>query len=60
VVGELFSSSAGLGYIISTSAQTFQVDKVFAAVAVLAIAGALLNEVLLRVESSFARWQTRR
>ena len=60
IVGELFSSSSGLGYLISNAAQTFQTDRVFAVLIVLAVCGLTLNESLLRLESRLVRWQPRR
>jgi NitT/TauT family transport system permease protein len=57
VVGEIFSSQAGLGYIINRASQLQQVDRLFAAVTMLSISGATLNELLLRLERRFQRWQ---
>lgn len=60
IVGELFSSSSGLGYLISTAAQTFQTDRVFAVLVVLSVLGLSLNESLPWIESRLVRWQHRR
>ncbi len=60
IVGELFSSSSGLGYLISNAAQTFQTDRVFAVIMVLAVVGLMLNESLLRLEARLVLWQPRR
>ncbi len=60
IVGELFSSSSGLGYLISNAAQTFQTDRVFAVIIVLAVVGLMLNESLLRLEARLVRRQPRR
>lgn len=57
VAGEIFSSNEGLGYVIARAGQLEQIDRLFAAVAILAAAGAVLNEALLAIERRFQRWR---
>ncbi len=57
VVGEMFGASAGLGFLIYTSGQTFDVPTLFAAVLCLAFAGVLLTWLVQKLETSLARWK---
>lgn len=57
VVGEVFGSNAGLGYLIYTAGQTFDVPTLFSAVLCLAAAGVFLTWLVGRVEASLARWK---
>jgi len=53
----LFGANAGLGYLIYTSGQTFDVPTLFAAVLCLAFAGVTLTWMVQRLETSLARWK---
>lgn len=57
VVGELFGARAGLGFMIFTAGQTFDVPQLFLGVLLLAIAGILLTGVMKLIEQRFARWK---
>ncbi len=57
VVGELFGANAGLGYLIYTSGQTFDVPSLFAGVLCLAVAGVFLTFLVQRLERSVVRWK---
>jgi NitT/TauT family transport system permease protein len=57
VVGELFGANAGLGYLIYTSGQTFDVPTLFSAVLCLAFAGVFLTWLVARLEARLARWK---
>jgi NitT/TauT family transport system permease protein len=57
VVGELFGANAGLGYLIYTSGQTFDVPNLFAGVFCLAFAGVSLTWALQALESRLIRWK---
>jgi ABC-type nitrate/sulfonate/bicarbonate transport system permease component len=57
VVGELFGANAGLGFLIFTSGQTFDVPTLFSAVLCLAFAGVLLTWLVQRLEMRLARWK---
>jgi ABC-type nitrate/sulfonate/bicarbonate transport system permease component len=59
VVGELFGANAGLGYLIYTSGQTFDVPSLFAGVVSLAFAGVALTWMLRKLEDSFLRGRPR-
>jgi NitT/TauT family transport system permease protein len=60
VVGELYGSTAGIGYLISLSSNNFQTDKVFVGVAIVAGAGILFTILLRRIESHYDAWRPRR
>ena len=57
VVGEIFVPNAGVGYLISVAAQTFNTAELFAGVLIFAVAGVLLTAILERVESILAPWR---
>jgi len=60
VVAEMISSSAGLGHLIYITGSTFQTDKLFVGVLVLACFGYLLTEILKRLEAHFEIWRPER
>jgi NitT/TauT family transport system permease protein len=60
VVGELYGSTAGIGYLISLSSNNFQTDKVFVGVAIVAGAGILFTILLRRIESHYEAWRPKR
>ena len=57
VVGELFGSQAGLGFLISTSGQTFDVPSLFVGIVTLAVAGVGLTFAAELVERHVLRWR---
>lgn len=57
VVGELFGARAGLGYLIFTAGQTFDVPSLFVGVLTLALAGVLLTSAAELVERHALRWR---
>lgn len=57
VVGELFGSRAGLGYLIFTAGQTFDVPTLFVGVIALAGAGVTLTLAAQLVERRALRWR---
>lgn len=57
VVGELFGANAGLGYLIYTSGQTFDVPSLFAGLLCLAFAGVGLTWLLQKIEGRLVRWK---
>jgi len=57
VVGELVASTAGIGHMMSIAGATFQTDKVFVGVILLAGSGVFLTELLKRLERRVARWR---
>jgi ABC-type nitrate/sulfonate/bicarbonate transport system permease component len=57
VVGELFGSQAGLGYLIYTSGQTFDVPSLFVGIVTLALAGVGLTFAAELVERRALRWR---
>lgn len=57
VVGELFGARAGLGYLIFTAGQTFDVPTLFVGVITLAVAGVTLTFLAQLVERRALRWR---
>jgi NitT/TauT family transport system permease protein len=57
VIGELFGANAGLGYLIYTAGQTFDVPALFVGVICLAFAGVSLTWLLQRLEKRLIRWK---
>ncbi|TDV56360.1 ABC transporter permease [Actinophytocola oryzae] len=58
VVGaEIWASAAGIGWVIADAAQTVQVERIIAAVVLVAVAGAVLNELLGVLERRLTRWK---
>jgi NitT/TauT family transport system permease protein len=57
VVGELYGASAGVGFLIAMAGSTFQTDRVFVGIGLIAAFGVVCNELLARVEARFERWR---
>jgi ABC-type nitrate/sulfonate/bicarbonate transport system permease component len=57
IVAEVFGGSRGIGYLIQYAGATFQTDKVFVGVAVVATAGIILDRGLHRAGRYFDRWR---
>jgi NitT/TauT family transport system permease protein len=57
VIGELFGATAGLGYLIFTAGQTFDVPALFVGVICLAFAGVSLTWLLQWLERRVIRWK---
>lgn len=57
VVGELFGARAGLGFLIFTSGQTFDVPALFLGVLILALAGVALTSGMKWIEGRVAGWR---
>jgi ABC-type nitrate/sulfonate/bicarbonate transport system permease component len=60
VVGELYAATAGVGYLIAVAGNTFQTDKVFVGVVIIAAAGMFITAVFKRVEDHFESWRPQR
>jgi NitT/TauT family transport system permease protein len=56
VVAELFGSRAGLGRLISQSADAFNMPDLFAGVIILAIAGIVMTAGFSRLERMLVPW----
>lgn len=56
VVGELFGSRAGLGFMITQAAESFNMPQLFAGVVVLAAAGILLTATFQAIERRVVPW----
>ena len=57
VVGELYAATAGIGFLITVAGATFQTDKVFVGVILIAAFGVLFMEILTRIERKFETWR---
>ncbi|HEX9080181.1 MAG TPA: ABC transporter permease, partial [Desulfuromonadaceae bacterium] len=57
IVAEVFGGSQGIGYLIQYAGATFQTDKVFAGVVVVATAGIIMDRGLHRVGRHFDKWR---
>jgi len=57
VVGELHAADAGIGFLIATAGATYQIEKVFVGIGVLAAFGITCNELLARAEARVERWR---
>ncbi len=57
VVGELYAATAGVGYLIAVAGNTFQTDKVFVGVTIIAAAGMFFTEIFKRIERHFQTWK---
>jgi NitT/TauT family transport system permease protein len=57
IVAEVFGGSQGIGYLIQYAGATFQTDKVFAGVLVVAATGIALDFSLARLGRHFDRWR---
>ena len=57
IVAEVFGGSQGIGYMIQYAGATFQTDKVFAGVLVVAVTGITLDFTLERLGRHFDKWR---
>lgn len=58
VVGEMFTSNAGLGYLISLSASQFDTGSLFATLLVITVLGLVLTAGVGQLERRVLRWQS--
>jgi NitT/TauT family transport system permease protein len=57
IVGELYSSNAGVGYMITIASHTLQTSRLLFGVLLLTFMGVFAVEVLRQVERRFQRWR---
>jgi NitT/TauT family transport system permease protein len=57
VVGEMYGSSAGIGFMMQTAGATFQTDKVMVGIAIIAAAGMGMTQALRVIEAHFDVWR---
>jgi NitT/TauT family transport system permease protein len=60
VVGELYASTAGVGHLIAIAGNTFQTDKMFVGVVIIAGAGLAMTAIFGRIEAHFQSWRPHR
>ena len=58
IVGEFVSSQRGLGYVILSAQGMFDTPRVFAAIAILAVLGVILIEIVSFVERLALPWHS--
>jgi ABC-type nitrate/sulfonate/bicarbonate transport system permease component len=58
VLAEFIASTKGLGFVVVTSANNFNTDRLFVAVVVISVLGMIATAVLTKVEKYFDRWRT--
>jgi NitT/TauT family transport system permease protein len=56
-VAELVASTAGIGHLMNVAGATFQTDKFFVGVVILAVSGYVLTELIKRLEARFESWR---
>jgi NitT/TauT family transport system permease protein len=59
IVAEFFTAFSGLGYLIVTNANSFQTDRTFVPILVIAALGVILTGLLELVERRVVRWSAR-
>ena len=59
VVGEIYASTAGIGYLINIAGTSFQTDRVFVGILVIAVVGLLLTGVIHAIERRVELWRPR-
>jgi ABC-type nitrate/sulfonate/bicarbonate transport system permease component len=57
VVGEMLASTAGIGHMMALASATFQTDKMFVGLLLLAGFGYFLTELLKRLEKRYESWR---
>lgn len=57
LVGELVASNAGVGHMMAVAGATFQTDKVFVGVVLLAAVGWALTALFQRIEEHLTKWR---
>ena len=57
MVGELYTSTAGLGHLIADAGNTFQTDVVFFGVLIFMAAGLIVVALLDACERRFEKWR---
>lgn len=57
VVGEMYGSSAGIGFMMQTAGATFQTDKVMVGIMIIAAAGMGMTQLLRSIEKRFDSWR---
>jgi NitT/TauT family transport system permease protein len=57
VVGEMLASTAGIGHMMTLASSSFQMDKMFVGLILLAIFGYILTELLKLLETKYESWR---
>jgi len=57
VTSEFVGAKAGLGYLIISSQNNFQIPQMYAGIVTISVIGVLFNYLLVRLERHFSRWR---
>jgi NitT/TauT family transport system permease protein len=57
LLAEMYASRAGLGNIIEAWGQAFQLDRLMAAIVLVAILAVVFNEAIRKLEGRFEHWR---
>lgn len=57
IAAEMVGASDGLGYLINTSQQNFDISQMYAGIIAISLIGGLVNILLLRLERRLTRWR---
>ncbi len=59
VAAEMIGANSGLGFLIINRQFNFRIPEMYAAIAILALVGVIVNYLLLAMERRFTRWRQR-
>jgi NitT/TauT family transport system permease protein len=59
VVGEIYAATSGIGYLINVSGSSFETDRVFVGILMIALFGLLLTWAVYGVERRFVTWRSK-
>jgi NitT/TauT family transport system permease protein len=57
VVSEIYAATAGIGYLMNVSGASFQTDRVFVGIVVIAVVGLLLTAAIHAIERRVEAWR---
>ena len=58
IAAEMVGAKAGLGFLITSTQNSFLIPEMYAGILTIALLGLLVNTVLVRAEQHFSRWKT--
>ena len=59
VISEFFAAQAGIGHLISVTGSTFQTNKLFVGIVLVALTGLVLSQIATSIEQKFDAWRVR-
>jgi NitT/TauT family transport system permease protein len=57
IIGEMIASNKGLGYLVQRAGSEFDTAGAFAALTIIAVIAAVLNELVQAAQSRLERWK---